>query len=939
MMFSTKNKTNYFFSFFGLILLLLALLNPIYAQEAKGSISGKIFDSKNNEELIGANVYVPELTRGTTSNVHGEFKIENLPVGKINLMIKYVGYKDNAIEINIEHNKTTYVEIALVPTAVMLSELVVTGQGSAIERKKLTANVETIKSDEIKYVPIESVDQLLQGRVPGLNSFTSSGMPGTSGRISTRGVKSAVTSTTPVIYVDGIRVDNNDAFRLALSTGGAESSSLSDLVVGEIDHVEVIKGGAASTLYGSEASNGVIQIFTKKGVPGKAKWSFNVTSGFDEAEEKFVLEDFVKNNLFQKGFYQSYKAGVTGGNQFFTYNLSTQMFENKGVIINNKTQNKNYNLNTGFRVILDETMNLEISSSYTKNKYDRIFNNNTIGSPYSDFDIGTYNDELGYTNHDRDSLLKIMLTPKINDDVDRFRLAINFDYSPTKYFLNKFVVGTDYRKNEERIFVSKKIGDFYGTENGWVERSDREYQTLTLSYTGILTLPKLYDIEQVVTFGAQGFRVDDREEYAIGEDFSIPGTDDFDNAAVINAQESNRQLFNGGFFLSDQVSIKDKLFFDLGFRLDGNSTFGDAIGMQFYPKLGAAYLITQESFFPDVFRVAISSLKLRAAWGMTGNFPTPFTRDRSYGAQSFLGRTGIVFTPGGNPGNDELKPEKTSSIDAGFDIGLIQDRVSLEVNYFYQLTKDALFLVPEDPASGFGSQLQNVGEIENKGWELSLFAQLIQSEDISLDTKISYSTLDNKVISLGGAAPFSIASFTFLPRRVEEGYPVGVFQVNIPTGDGNYQKALVGNPLPTSFGSFSINLTLYKNLTLSALAEYAFGHQFVNMKKLQRYFAGTTDSQDIVPEGYSFQTASSIWLEDADWFKLREIGLIYRVPDYIFKGVTISASIRNVAVFGVDSNTDPELNGYQPTGPNTGGYNLGDISAPRQFRLGINLNI
>ncbi|HPN36937.1 MAG TPA: TonB-dependent receptor [Melioribacteraceae bacterium] len=935
-----SQQTKAFFVFFclsGFILLLNAILNPTIAQEAKGSIKGKVIDSKNNDELIGANIFISAIDLGASTNLYGEYRIDNIPSGNYTITVSYVGYKETKRDIIIEPNKMLTLNIDLQPTTLMLSELIVTGQGSAIERKKLTANVESIKSEDIKYVPIESVDQLLQGRVPGLNSFNSSGMPGTSGRVSTRGVKSTVTSTTPVIYIDGVRVDNNDAFRLRLDTGGAESSALADLVVGEIDRVEVIKGGAASTLYGSEASNGVIQIFTKKGVPGIPKWSFNFTSGFDEAEKKFMSSDFAKNNLFQSGYYQSYKAAVTGGSSAFTYNLSTQMFQNNGVIKEDQNNNKNYNLNTGFRVVLTPEMNLEISASYTKNKFNRIFNNNTSGSPFSDFESGTY--DIGYTDGERDSLLKIMLTPKINDDVDRFRIAVNFDYSPYKFWTNKFTVGTDYRKNEERIFVSKGIGDFFGTENGWLERADREYQTITISYTGTLILPKLYNIEQTLNFGLQGFRVDDREEYAKGEGFSIPGTEDFDNASVISALESSRQLFNGGFFLSDQISVYDKLFFDLGFRLDGNSTFGDAIGMQFYPKAGVAYLVSQEPFFPDILRVAISSLKLRGAWGLTGNFPTPFTRDRSYGAQAFLGSTGITFNPGGNPGNDELKPEKTSSIDVGFDLGLFNDRVSLEVNYFNQLTRDALFLVPKDPASGFNTQLTNVGKIENKGIELSLFAQIIQEENISLDTKISYSTLENKVISLGGSSPFSLASFTFLPRRVEEGYPVGVFQVNVPTGDGTYKTELVGNPLPTNFGSFSLNLTLFKNLTISALTEFAFGHQFVNLKNVLRYFNGTEDTQTIVPDGYSFQTASNVWLEDADWIKLREIALIYRIPENIFKGVTLNASVRNVAVFGVDTNADPELNGYQPSGPNTGGYNFGDLSAPRQFRFGVNVNL
>lgn len=926
----------------GILLALFSMNTLLYSQQATGIIKGTVSDAVTGEALVGANVYFPSLNIGSSTDINGIFSINNVPAGDFSIIARYVGYEEWSSDVSVSDGQTLSLEIELQPTAVEMEELVVTGVGSATEKKKLTSSIETLNRDEIKRAPVESVEQLLQGRITGLGAFNSSGMPGTSGRISTRGIKSTTNSGAPVVYVDNVRVDNAEAFRLALDTGGAESSALSDLVIGEIDRIEVIKGGAASTIYGSDAANGVIQIFTKKGVPGDARWSFNLTSGYDQPVTDFIVEDFTRDHVVQTGSYQSYSVGVSGGNQLFTYNVSGKTFQNNGVITDNLARQRNYSLASGFRVHLSEQSNLEISASYIKNQISRVYNNNLPFSPYSGFEDGSKGDQLGFTEADRLEILELMKTADIKDDIDRFRIAANYDYTPVKGFTNRFTFGVDYRNNEARDFVPKKSGYFFFTENGYLYRSDREYMTITMAYNGTYELPKLGPVEQKLNFGAQGFRVEDREQYSTGEDFSIPGTEDFDNASRITALESNRQLFSGGIYLVDQIAVWDKVFLDAGLRVDGNSTFGDAIGMQFYPKAGIAYLISEEDFYSDGLKNIVSTLKLRTSWGVTGNFPAPFTRDRTYGSQGFLNRSGIAFN---NPGNDELKPEKTSSIEAGFEMGLLHDRASIEFNYFVQNTVDALFLVPQDPASGFDNQLMNVGEIENKGIELSIFARIVQAKDFALSANISFATLDNKVVSLGGAAPFSISGFTFLPRRVEEGHPVGTFRVNtpVPDADGNYTgdfvTELVGSPMPKQFGSVSLSITLFKDLTISALTEYAFGHKMVNLKKTLRYFNGTEDAADVIPDGYNWQSASALWLEDADWIKLREIAVSYRVPTDWFAGLTLSASVRNVAMFGIEAENDPELNGYQPSGANTGGYGYIDVSAPRQYRLGVTLDI
>ncbi len=925
-----------------LLIFILLVFLPQFIAAQQGSLKGVVKDAASGDLLIGANVFIPDLGIGASSDVDGSYTIAKIPPGTYTVTARYVGYKQTTEEIVIRANSTTAFDFTLEPTAVQLDELVVTGQGVATERRKLTSSVESISKDEISAAPVESVDQLLQGRVPGLSAFNSSGMPGTAGRIAARGLKSALTNATPVVYVDNVRVDNQDAFRLAIDTGGAETSALADLVVGEIDRIEVIKGGAASTLFGSEAANGVIQIFTKKGVPGAPRWQVSVTGGLDVPNEKFVSEQYIIDNVFQNSAYQAYDLNVMGGSENFTYHLGGKTFMTDGIIVDDVTRAKGYNLNSGFRVHLSDKSNLEISTSYTKSQYHRTDNNNLPTAPYGGFDDGGRGDVWGYTDELRDAELDLMLMNDVSDDVDRFRTAVNYDYTPVQGFVNKFTFGFDYRKNEERQFVPKEAGDFFGQENGFLLRSDREYLSLTFAYTGSYVLPKLGPVNQTIAFGVQGFRVEDRESYAEGLDFAIPGTQDLDNASLITAQESNRQLFSGGVYFVDQIGLFDRVFIDLGVRADGNSTFGEDVGLQYYPKAGIAYNISDESFYPAAVRPYVSSLKLRTSWGQTGNFPPPFTKDRTYAANSYLEKSGLAFN---NPGNDDLKPEKTSSIDAGFDMGLFNDRVAVEFNYFYQLTKDGLFLVPNDPASGFGLQYTNVGEIENKGIELSLFARIWQSENVVANARFSYATLKNEVTSLGGSAPFSLASFTFLPRRVEEGHPLGVFRINkmVKDADGNYtgdyETVLSGNPLPEQTGSFSFDVTLFKNLTLRGLAEFAFGHQIINLKRTLRYFNYTEDARDAVPENYSFETASEIWVEDADWIKIREIALSYKIPEFLVKGITLNASLRNVAEFGIKTtDLDPELNSFQPSQANVGGYGYLDVSAPRQFRFSVTYN-
>jgi TonB-dependent SusC/RagA subfamily outer membrane receptor len=937
----------------------------VVAQETTGEIRGTVKDATRGEALIGANVIIVGTNYGAAANTEGLYSIKKMPPGRYTISVRFVGYKAQTKEVSVFVGRAETVDFALDATPVQMDEVVVTGQGFAIEKRRLASSVETISGKDIQLAPVQSIDQLLQGRIPGLQSFMPGGAPGTGARIITRGVKSALNSTTPVIYVDGVRVDNNPEGRLALGTGGQRSSSLADIVTGEIDHVEVIKGGAAATLYGSEAANGVIQIFTKKGVPGAGRWTANVTSGFDAPMLRNVWSDYTKNHYFQNGPFQSYRIGADGGTESMTYNISAKMSENKGVSVRNQFDDKLYNISAGLRALTGEKSNVEFSTSFTHNSFGKQYSDNAIAAPLATLEIEGSIEPQRTSNPD--SVLNAYLLPDLHEVVNRWIASTNFNYNPFGWWQNRFTLGIDYRKSEGRGFSSIEAGPVISTPGGQLYRNDREYVTLTANYNATFTLPDLGPIAQRVTAGAQAFRVDDREISGTGTNFKIPGTQIFSNASVVTGSENNQQLFSYGFILQDQVGVWNRLFLDLGVRFDGNTAFGSDIPIQIYPKVGAAYNISEESIYPEAFKSYVSSLKLRASIGQTGNFPPPFTRDRSYTSNPYVSDAALGF---GNPGNSNLGPDKTTSYDAGFDMGLFNDRVSVEFSYYNQITKNAQFNVTADVASGFQTNRRvNIGEIQNKGIELTVRANILSYENFEFNMRASGATNDNVVTSMGGAAEFAVAGFVFAPMQVKQGYAIGTimaFQPRIEsdgTFKGNTDAIYIGGPTPKQTASIGIDIVLFKDLSISALAEGAFGHYVLNQGEARRFVNALSATKSNMPGTGSGlyadiftmlnwpinaangqyiprNNASAYLIERGDFIKLREVSVRYRVPREFFGGVFLTASVRNpLTIMQKARNADPESSFIPARGVELGGIVGATVEAPIQWRFGIDVTL
>lgn len=990
-----KNKSLLIFIF--LLIAIGFVPNKTLAQT--GEIRGTVKD-RNGDPVVGARVTVVSKNgdatkRGGITNSQGLFIVRSIPAGESDVTASAIGYKELKKIVIVPAGASADADFSLAASVSRTEEVVVTGQGNGTERRKLAVTVESLSAKQLENASGRTFDQLIQGRVPGLTAFTPTGMPGSGARVATRGIKSLSGATTPVIYIDGVRVDGGDNFRLAASTGGVTTSALNDLLTGDIERVEFLKGGASSTLYGSEAANGVIQIFTKKGIPGAPKYAFTVMGGFDSPETKFIALDLTKQIATQISKFQQYNVNISGGTDNLSYNVSGKMTYNTGVSPKDQAYEKVYAINGGLRAKAGEHGSLEFSMSYVNNSFGRPSNNNSGGGLYQLVD-----NELGSTDSPSnprwrwdgsygggniadptlraaqrkrsiDSLVDLYTAAQNSETVHRFINSLTYKYEILPGWNNRLTLGVDYRKSEARLFTPISVFD-----NGSITRADRENLVASFDFLTSYILPEVAGLlKHNIAAGAQGYRREERPSTLSGTNFALPGTSIVPNTATHDANEAPWSIFTGGFLANYKLELLDRIFIDIGARYDLNSTFGDKVNGAFFPKAAIAYLLSEESFYPESLKEYLTSVKFRASFGATGNFPAPFTRDRSYLSVPFQDAVGLSF---GIPGNQDLTVERVESVEVGVDLSLFQDKASLTFDYFRSQTLGALFPVAPDPTSGFvNNQLRNVGALWNEGIEVSLRALVIDIPEVfDLNLTASMSSLSNKLLSLGGSPPFNIGGFAYAPIRVERvGFPYPNLRASFPIkdADGSYNSGqilrdslITKSVVPTLTANMGLDMTILKNLTLSVTAEFATGHLIANHMWGRQYpnvFAvpavyrplvnGTVAYpffQNIVDEPripkwtttarngelrYTRNDIGGLFIEDGTWFKIREISLRYKFPNEIIKGLAFTASVRNPFIWTAQPFVDPELSFVNEVNVAVGGIAGTNVSPPRMFRFSL----
>lgn len=947
--------------------LLLALLLPPpapVAAQATGSITGRVVDAASLRPLAGALVTVGTSDRGTAAGADGRYLIPGVPVGEVSVRVQIIGYEAAERTVTVVANQPVTVDFNLESRALALNEVVVTGVGQATERRQLSTNVSVLSQQEIAEAPVQSLDQLLQGRVAGTTVSAVSGQPGTGALINFRGVSSVFGSQTPVIYVDGVRVDNSQS--TAGGTGGEQSSALAELLTSDIERIEVTRGGPASTLFGSDAATGVIQIFTKRGSPGAPRFTARIEQGIDTPELKYILDagkiypdlveageveaDFVARNFFRNGSNQSYSLGVSGGTSEVTYNVSGRLQQGEGIQPRNGSTL--YNLRGGLDASIGDRARISFSGSYNRSAFERIYNGTAIADPITALEVG---DALFFSGADNlDEALRVFLLPEIDETVDRFNFAAGFQFEASDNLDFRVTLGADHRGSEQTQF--EPIGSNAGEPTGQLFRRTRDFTSVTVDAAGTLRTSLASWAQNTLSVGAQGFRDNTYVLFGNGRTFALPGSKDFSEAAEVTAGEGRSQVFTGGVFVDENLALFDRYFLNAGVRLDAGTSFGDEVDYATYPKLGLAWDVSAEPALAGLFEGPIvSSFRFRSAYGATGKFPPPFLRDRTFDAVSFRGESAPRFD---NPGNEELKPEVTKTWEVGFETALWDNRIGLDFTYYDARTEDALFFVPEPPVTGQGTQIRNVGEISNTGIEVDLNVQLLNRPTLAWSVGATYQTVDNVVESMGGAADFFVSA----QKRVSEGRQVGAWYVTTPIdtngdglNDGSELQFTGKGPTPTRSGSFNTRVTLFQSLTLSAMADWAGGHQVMDFGSVWATFNGIF-RREIVEEGYEFprrfntagteigtysqSAARSAFIYDGDWWKLREISARYSLPGRVLDSFGVQsgalfASVRNVYVSSDSPLVDPELAGLVGGGLNLGSETSITVSPPRSFRFGL----
>jgi outer membrane receptor protein involved in Fe transport len=715
-----------------------------------------------------------------------------------------------------------------------LDEVVVTGQGVAVSKRRLSSNITKLSSADLGSLPTGRIDQMLQNALPNVQITLTNGQPGTTSMIKSRGLSSAFTNSTPVIYVDGVRVDNlntgSSLFNVMNNAYGningqtAATSAIGDIPMENIDHIEYVPGGAATTLYGSDAANGVIQIFTKNHGNGSFHASVISQIGWDVANSQFYHFNRTKELLHQTGFQQKYGISFSGGTERMGYSFGASMSHNTGTIIHNGNEQKKYDIRFGTSIKMNSKLKYTNSFGYVADEFQRNRNGNqgyytglwfTEGSAAANFTYLTENGEQRNFPADIDkatpyeyAMMKSFVSQAEDmqdhkEQVKRFQTSQQLLFTPLANLTFHATLGLDYRYNTDKLvetnryLIHTQMKPAGTAAAGSVSNYDRNYYGITGELNGQWKFFKDELISNILTGGFQYFSSHDHQSFYKGLNVR-DGARIMTGAGSIYADEWLSSLHNYGTYLQDNFGLLNRYYLDLGLRMDYNTAFGDQVGWQAYPKIGMSYIVSEEPWMQKlVDNKWVNSLKLMANYGVAGSYPPAFEYMRTVETSSYLDKQANTF---GKIGNPNLGPEKKRSYEFGFQGDFFHNVLSLGFTYYYAITKDALFNVPTLPSSGQSSSyLANIGRIRNRGIEMYVGLNIINTREWGLSCRTSINTNDNKVLSTGGLVPFAIGGFSSrtIITVVEEGKSVGFLRgtATILNADNTVKETLYNQDL------------------------------------------------------------------------------------------------------------------------------------------------
>ncbi|GAB3960674.1 TonB-dependent receptor [Spirosoma harenae] len=876
-----------FYSVIGWSVLLAMLPGYLLAQSQR--ITGRVTSAQDGQTLPGVNVVVKGTTTGATTDANGNYSI-TVPNPNAVLLLTSIGL--NSQEVTVGNR--TVVNIVMQEAINELTQVVVTGYNTT-QRKDITGSIASITADKFKDIPVNSLDQALQGQAAGVLVTQSSGTPGGGLSVRVRGNTSISASNRPLFIVDGVQIQ---AGALTTGYGGQNDNALALLNPNDIESFQILKDASAKAIYGSRAANGVVLITTKR---GKANQKTTITADVQRGLTEIIkrpnlmnssqlldlqreavinagqdpdklglikgVTDGINTNwldmVLRKGVYQQYQVSAQGGNERTRFYLSGNYRDEEGVLINNKfsrmsgtmtiDHNATDKLSFGSNMTVSRAVNNRVAGD---NFLDGVYSGATRSLPY----YSPYNEQgqlygpgdSNYPGFPNFNPVGEALLPRQQVLTTKMLGGVYVEYQFLQNLRFRSKASIDYNSIIENLYFPRSTATGGYTES-LGQQGYAEYNTiLAATFTNSNTLSYNTLINEKHRISALGgLEIIKRTNRAGSVNGKYFPSDDFTyiTSAGVTDQGSSSLVYGGLFSGLGEVKYdyKERYLASVTGRYDGSSRFGPNRRFGFFPSGSLAWRISEESFM-EKFDF-LSDLKVRGSFGYTGNEQIGnFLYLGTWAATTYSGSSGLGPAGLANP---DLQWERTREANIGLDASFFNGRLNVTFDAYSNLTDKLLFSQPIPLTSGFGAVQGNIGKISNKGLELTIGTVNIDKKGLRWNTDLNISTNQNKVVELATDEPLFAGyqgNGVAATNVVLPGQPLGTFWglkflgVDPGTGDALYQdKNGDGRITPDDgqvignaqpkFFGGLTNRVSYKGFDLNIFFQFSYGNQVLNMTK------------------------------------------------------------------------------------------------------------
>jgi TonB-linked SusC/RagA family outer membrane protein len=864
-----------------------AITQQAHSQQT-GIDRGTVTDSASARGIAGAQVTITGSTRGGLTNDAGEYTIRGVPTGTVTIRAQRIGFAPADRSVTVAANETVVADFTLASSARTLSEVVVVGYGTS-SRQNVSSAITSVSAADIANAPVAGVDAALQGKAPGVQVMQNAGNPGNGISIRVRGPASINAGNQPLYVVDGVPILQENYSQLGL--GGQDVTAVTGINPDEIESIDILKDAAASAIYGSRGSNGVVMITTKRGRAGKSHITFSGYNGWQSASETIpmlnakqyveVFNESAKNDgydpddydftpgvddsanvdwqkaVFRNSPVRDLQLGASGGSDRVLYYLSGSYFDQSGIVIGSKYTRAASRVNLDFNA--NSKLSLRSSLGLGREDNNRIQGDgsldgvvtNAIGMQpmrpvyRADGSFAGRAQGLRYSNP--------VAIAKVNSNELETRRAfgnLEANYQVANNFRLTGRGGFDALDLDETAWDSPTVDRTYAASANGVGKSGHTGATKYLA-EGYATFEPLSSATSHLSLigGASVEYNKSTLNFIRGEGFTSGFRTYVRNASNVTEYDGSSTENNlVGFFSRADWSLRDRYLLSASIRSDGSSRFGEDNRYGLFPAASVGWVVSEEPFARGLAKVV--NMKLRASYGATGNQGIGDFAARALATGSpYSGTPGISVS---QLGNRDLRWETTREADAGADLLFFNGRANLTADYYVRRTSDLLVQRPIPAISGFTTYWGNIGNIENRGLDLGLNTTNLQlggTDGFAWHSTLTLTFNRNKVTSLFNDQPFTTGINGRETSIATVGKPLGSFfmykfdGVDPQTGDAilrdldgdgdvtTADRMIVGNPHPDYFGGLTNTFNL-KNLELNTFLQFSKGNDVFNMMRI-----------------------------------------------------------------------------------------------------------